>query len=159
MSNKLPELTQRQIQKVWKTTNQSRREIALQFGCSESTVKRLTNGLTREPPAAGAAVVGAALANGATVSIDGVTVTQYVGETIAALAAELPQVPGKSKEGIASSLLRYLEFHERLHPQSLEALVDQLLEHPDFEPIAFVDLLKKRYAPRDLATSLRNRAN
>jgi hypothetical protein len=146
MSNKLPELTQRQIQKVWKTTNQSRREIALQFGCSESTVKRLTNGLTREPPAAGAAVVGAALANGATVTIDGVPLTQYVNETIAALAAELPNAPAKSKEGVAGALLRYLEFHERLHPQRIEGIVDQLLAHPDFNIEKAGELIRRRLA-------------
>ena len=146
MSNKLPELTQRQIQKVWKTTNQSRREIALQFGVSESTVKRLTNGLTREPTAAGAAVVGAALANGATVTIDGVPLTQYVNETIAALAAELPTAPAKSKEGVAGALLRYLEFHERLHPQRFEVLVDQLLAHPDFSLEKAGELIRRRLA-------------
>jgi hypothetical protein len=144
MSNKLPELTQRQIQKVWRTTSQSRREIALQFGVSESTVKRLTNGLTREPTAAGAAVVGAALAHGASVTIDGVPLTQYVNATIAALVAELPQVPGKSKEGIAGALLRYLEFHERLHPQRIEVLVDQLLAHPDFTIEKVGELLRRR---------------
>ena len=146
MSNKLPELTQRQIQKVWKTTNQSRREIALQFGCSESTVKRLTSGLTREPTAAGAAVVGAALANGASVTIDGVPLTQYVNETIVALAAELPNVPAKSKEGMAGALLRYLEFHEKLHPQRLEVLVDQLLAHPAFSVEKVGELLRRRAA-------------
>jgi hypothetical protein len=146
MSNKLPELTQRQIQKVWKTTSQSRREIALQFGVSESTVKRLTNGLTREPPAAGAAVVGAALANGAAVTIDGVPLTQYVNETIAALAAELPNAPAKSKEGVAGALLKYLEFHEKLHPQRLEVLVDQLLAHPDFSLEKAGELIRRRLA-------------
>jgi hypothetical protein len=146
MSHKLPELTQRQIQKVWKTTGQSRREIALQFGVSESTVKRLTNGLTREAPAAGAAVVGAALANGASVTIDGVPIGRYVADTIVALAAELPNAPAKSKEGVAGALLRYLEFHERLHPQRLEVLVDQLLAHPDFSIEKVGELLRRRAA-------------
>jgi hypothetical protein len=146
MSHKLPELTQRQIQKVWKTTDQSRREIALQFGVSESTVKRLTNGLTREAPAAGAAVVGAALANGASVTIDGVPIGRYVADTIVALAAELPNAPAKSKEGVAGALLRYLEFHERLHPQRLEVLVDQLLAHPDFSIEKVGELLRRRAA-------------
>jgi hypothetical protein len=146
MSKKLPELTQRQIQKVWKTTDQSRREIALQFGVSESTVKRLTNGLTREAPAAGAAVVGAALANGASVTIDGVPIGRYVVDTIVALAAELPNAPAKSKEGVAGALLKYLEFHERLHPQRLEVLVDQLLAHPDFSIERVGELLRRRAA-------------
>jgi hypothetical protein len=146
MSHKLPELTQRQIQKVWKTTDQSRREIALQFGVSESTVKRLTNGLTREAPAAGAAVVGAALANGASVTIDGVPIGRYVADTIVALAAELPNAPAKSKEGVAGALLKYLEFHERLHPQRLEVLVDQLLAHPDFSIEKVGELLRRRAA-------------
>jgi hypothetical protein len=146
MSHKLPELTQRQIQKVWKTTGQSRREIALQFGVSESTVKRLTNGLTREAPAAGAAVVGAALANGASVTIDGVPIGRYVVDTIVALAAELPNAPAKSKEGVAGALLKYLEFHERLHPQRLEVLVDQLLAHPDFSIEKVGELLRRRAA-------------
>ena len=146
MSHKLPELTQRQIQKVWKTTDQSRREIALQFGVSESTVKRLTNGLTREAPAAGAAVVGAALANGASVTIDGVPIGRYVADTIVALAAELPNAPAKSKEGVAGALLKYLEFHERLHPQRLEVLVDQLLAHPDFSVEKVGELLRRRAA-------------
>jgi hypothetical protein len=146
MSHKLPELTQRQIQKVWKTTGQSRREIALQFGVSESTVKRLTNGLTREAPAAGAAVVGAALANGASVTIDGVPIGRYVADTIVALAAELPNAPAKSKEGVAGALLKYLEFHERLHPQRLEVLVDQLLAHPDFSIEKVGELLRRRAA-------------
>jgi hypothetical protein len=146
MSHKLPELTQRQIQKVWKTTGQSRREIALQFGVSESTVKRLTNGLTREAPAAGAAVVGAALANGASVTIDGVPIGRYVADTIVALAAELSNAPAKSKEGMAGALLRYLEFHERLHPQRLEVLVDQLLAHPDFSIEKVGELLRRRAA-------------
>jgi F0F1-type ATP synthase membrane subunit c/vacuolar-type H+-ATPase subunit K len=146
MSHKLPELTQRQIQKVWKTTDQSRREIALQFGVSESTVKRLTNGLTREAPAAGAAVVGAALANGAAVLIDGVPIGRYVADTIVALAAELSNAPAKSKEGVAGALLKYLEFHERLHPQRLEVLVDQLLAHPDFSIERVGELLRRRAA-------------
>jgi hypothetical protein len=146
MSHKLPELTQRQIQKVWKTTDQSRREIALQFGVSESTVKRLTNGLTREAPAAGAAVVGAALANGASVTIDGVPIGRYVADTIVALAAELSNAPAKSKEGVAGALLKYLEFHERLHPQRLEVLVDQLLAHPDFSIERVGELLRRRAA-------------
>ncbi|MGB3312325.1 MAG: hypothetical protein WBG32_11260 [Nodosilinea sp.] len=145
MAKALPELTQRQIQKVWKTTNQSRREIALQFGVSESTVKRLTLGLKREPTAAGAAVVGAALANGAQVTIDGFSINEYVASTIAALAAELPTAPAKSKEGVAGTLLRYLEFHEKLYPQSFEAVVDKLLGHPDFDTQKLVALLKQRY--------------
>lgn len=146
MSKKLPELTQRQIQKVWKTTDQSRREIALQFGVSESTVKRLTNGMTREAPAAGAAVVGAALANGASVTIDGVPIGRYVADTIVALAAELSNAPAKSKEGMAGALLKYLEFHERLHPQRLEVLVDQLLAHPDFSIEKVGEVLRRRAA-------------
>jgi hypothetical protein len=145
MAKSLPELTQRQIQKVWKTTDQSRREIALQFGVSESTVKRLTQGIARDS-AAGAAVVGAALANGASVSIDGVPIGRYVADTIAALAAELPTAPAKSKEGVAGVLLRYLEFHAKLNPQRLEDVVDQLLAHPDFSLEAVRELITRRYA-------------
>ena len=79
MAKSLPELTQRQIKKVWKTTDQSRREIALQFRVSESTVKRLTQGIAKEAAAVPQAVVGAALANGASVTIDGVPIGRYVG--------------------------------------------------------------------------------
>ncbi len=145
MAKSLPELTQRQIQKVWRTTDQSRREIALQFGVSESTVKRLTMGISREP-AAGAAVVGAAVANGATVTIDGVPIGRYVADTIVALAAELPNAPAKSKEGVAGALLKYLEFHNKLNPQRLEDVVDQLLAHPDFSLESARELITRRYA-------------
>lgn len=146
MAKALPELTRKQIQKAWRTTTQTKREIAAQFRVSEATVKRLTNGIDKDAIAASQAVVGAALANGAAVTIDGMTVTQYVGETIAALAAELPNAPAKSKEGVAGTLLRYLEFHERLHPQQIEVLVDQLLAHPDFSIEKMGDLLRRRAA-------------
>ena len=145
MAKALPELTQRQIQKVWKTTDQSRREIALQFGVSESTVKRLTQGIPRDS-AAGAAVVGAAIAHGAAVTIDGVPIGRYVADTIAALAAELPTAPAKSKEGVAGALLKYLEFYAKLNPQRLEDVVDQLLAHPDFSLEAVRELITRRYA-------------
>lgn len=98
MPGALPELTQRQIQKVWKTTDQSRREIALPCGVSESTVKRLTQGLKREPAAACATVVSAALANGAVVTIDGMTVTQYVGEPLWPWRRNCPTSPPKAKK-------------------------------------------------------------
>lgn len=145
MPRALPELTRKQIQKAWQTTTQTKREIALQFGVGEATVKRLTKGMDKTSVATSQAVVGAAIANGATVQIDGMSVTQYVGKTIAALAAELPNVPAKSKEGVAGTLLRYLEFHEKLHPQSFEAVVDKLLDHPDFDTEKLVALLKQRY--------------
>ncbi|MGF1517919.1 MAG: hypothetical protein ACFCVB_08955 [Nodosilinea sp.] len=145
MPRALPELTRKQIQKAWRTTIQTKREIALQFGVGEATVKRLTKGMEKDSAATSQAVVGAAIANGAAVQIDGMSVTQYVGKIIAALAAELPNAPAKSKEGVAGTLLRYLEFHEKLHPKSFETLVDQLLGHPDFDPQKFVALLKQRY--------------
>ncbi len=146
MAKSLPELTQRQIKKVWKTTDQSRREIALQFRVSESTVKRLTQGIAKEAAAVPQAVVGAALANGASVTIDGVPIGRYVADTIVALAAELPSAPAKSKEGVAGALLKYLEFHARLNPQRLEDVVDQLLAHPDFSLEAVRELITRRYA-------------
>jgi DNA-binding MurR/RpiR family transcriptional regulator len=144
MPRALPELTRKQIQRAWKTTAQSKRAIALQFGVSEATVKRLTHGLAKDGVVAQQAVVDAAIANGAEVRIDGLSLNQHVNDTIAALAAELPNVPAKSKEGVAGALLRYLEFQYKL--ETFEELVDRLLGHPDFDPQRFVDLLKHRYA-------------
>lgn len=149
MPRALPELTRKQIQRAWKTTAQSKREIALQFGVSEATVKRLTQGMAKDGVAAQQSVVGAAIANGADVQIDGLSINQHLSTTISALAAELPNVPAKSKEGVAGALLRYLEFQYKL--ETFEELVDRLLGHPDFEPQRFVDLLKQRYANRPVS--------
>ncbi|MGB6014515.1 MAG: hypothetical protein WBG32_07275 [Nodosilinea sp.] len=129
---------------TWKTTTQSKREIALQFGVGEATVKRLTKGMDKDAVATSQAVVGAAIANGAHVEIDGHTIDHYLTSTIVALVGELPNVSAKSKEGVAGTLLRYLEFHEKLHPQSFGVVVDKLLEHPDFDPKKLVALLKQR---------------
>lgn len=145
MPRALPELTRKQIQKAWRTTAQTKREIALQFGVGEATVKRLTKGMNKESVATSQSVVGAAIANGAHVEIDGLSIDHYITSTIAALVNELPNVPAKSKEGVAGTLLRYLEFHEKLHPQSFEAVVDKLLGHPDFDTQKLVALLKQRY--------------
>lgn len=145
MVKALPELTRKQIQKAWRTTTQTKREIALHFGVSEATVKRLTQGIAKEAAAVPQAVVGAALANGAAVLIDGVPIGRYVADTIVALAAELPTAPAKSKEGVAGALLKYLEFHAKLNPQRLEDVIDQLLAHPDFSIEAVRELITRRY--------------
>ncbi|MBD2108765.1 hypothetical protein [Nodosilinea sp. FACHB-13] len=95
------------------------REIALRFGVGEATVKRLIKGMGKGLAAIRHAVVGVAIANSAHVEIDGLSINHYITLTIAALVDELPNVPAKSKEGVAGTLLRYLEFHEKLHPQTL----------------------------------------
>ncbi|MEY3300222.1 MAG: hypothetical protein RLZZ597_3482 [Cyanobacteriota bacterium] len=147
MAKALPELTRKQIQKAWRSTTQTKREIAAQFRVSEATVKRLTHGIDKDAVAASqSAVVSAALSYGSAVTIDGLSLNEYVGQTIVALAAELPNAPAKSKEGVAGALLRYLEFHERLHPQRIEGIVDQLLAHPDFNIEKAGELIRRRLA-------------
>lgn len=129
----------------------SKAAIAQKFGLSLSTVKRITQGLTQSPQAGD--VLHQAISNSASVTIDGLDVTAYVKRGIDDLAAAAIAVPPKSKEGMATAMLRYLQFYAQLHPPTMDAMVDQLLGMPDFDPARFVKLLKEKYAQQRGGTS------
>jgi transcriptional regulator with XRE-family HTH domain len=143
---RIPELTQRAIQKAYRNGEGSHAKLAERFGVSHSTVKRICKGITPATPAA--ALVTEALATGQAVTIGGIDIGQFVSDAIADLTADMKRVEPKSKEGLATAALKYMMFYRELNPPSLKDLVDQLLAREDFEPEKFVRILKTRYAAK-----------
>jgi predicted transcriptional regulator len=147
----LPELTQKRIIRTYETTSKSQQAIADEYGVSLATVKRLTKGRSRtsgENAETKMMVAQSAIAQGATVVIDGLDVTEVLKTAIADVSAGMVTAKVNSKEGAAGALARLVSAYRSEMPKSLEAIVDLLLTHPDFEPTAFVKLLKERYARR-----------
>lgn len=149
----IPELTQKRIIRAYETTNKSKQAIADEFGVGLATVKRLTKGRSRLSEIAETKMeaVKTAIAQGARVTVDDLDVTEHLKTAIKDISTKLTGVEAKSKEGMAGALARLVTAYRSEVPKSLEAIVDLLLAHPDFEPVAFVKLLKERYAQRQVS--------
>lgn len=141
------ELTRRSIQRVYAQGGISKAELARQHGISEATVKRICHGIKAGGGPA-QQIIAQAIAEHRPIVIDGLDLGEMVGTAIKDLSAAAIAVEGKSKEGVSTAMLKYLQFYVQLHPPTMEAMVDQLLGMPDFDPARFVKLLKEKYAQR-----------
>lgn len=147
--NKTSPLIRKQIQRAYELGEGSYRELADRFKVSLATVQRCCKGL--KPPVdkkLAAEVLADAVTHGEKVTIDGLDLNQYLKDGIQDLTADMRSTEAKSKEGVASAALKYMQFYAQLNPPTLEEMVDQLLARPDFDPERFVSLLRSRYAAK-----------
>lgn len=141
-----PELTQKRIIRAYETTTKSQQAIADEFGVSLATVKRLVQGRTRaagQNAEARMEVAKVAIAQGAEVTVDGVNIVKYLADMAADLKGDMGKVEPKSKEGIANSLLKVLQFSAEITPPTLEQAIETLLDRPDFDPQVLRDTLRR----------------
>ncbi|MEM6436755.1 MAG: transposase family protein [Cyanobacteria bacterium P01_D01_bin.115] len=143
-----PELTQKAIKRAYGAGEGSKKELAARFKVSESTVKRICQGVTPASKNTSVQIVAEAISNGDPVSIGGLDLTQHLKDGIKDLTADMKSTDAKSKEGLAQAALKYMQFYVQINPPTLEDFVDRLLDRPDFEPEKFVRILKERYAAK-----------
>jgi len=144
----IPELTAAAIKRTRAMGDGSIQEIAARFKVSTATVKRICQGIK---PGCGAEVAAAivtdAIAHRQPVRIGTLDLTEYLEAMATDLRADMARVEPKSKEGVAGQLLRLLQFYADLYPPTIEGIIAQLVEHPDFDPQQVKKALE-RYAQK-----------
>ena len=143
-----PELTRKAIKRAYEAGEGSYRQLADRFHVSESTVKRICRGVKNPAQNPAIPIVADAIANGSTVKVGDLDLTEYLQDGIKDLTTHMKTAKPNSKEGLASAALKYMQLYAQLNPPTIEDMVDQLLARPDFEPVKFVALLKSRYAAK-----------
>lgn len=143
-----PELTRKAIKRAYEAGEGSYRHLADRFNVSESTVKRICRGVTTPAQNPAIPIVADAIASGSTVKVGDLDLTEYLKNGIKDLTDDMKSVEPRSREGIAGAALKYMQFYAQLNPPTIEDMVDQLLARPDFDPEAFVKILKSRYAAK-----------
>jgi len=146
MPSPISELTQKRIIKAYETTSKSQQAIADEFGCSLATVKRLTKGKVRADVELNH--VRPSIAQGSRILVDDLDVTEYLKTAIKDASGAMAGAEAKSKEGMAGALARLITVYRAEMPKTLEALVDQLLAHPDFSIEKVGALIRERYAQK-----------
>jgi transcriptional regulator with XRE-family HTH domain len=147
MPSPLSELIKKRIIKTYETTNKSQQAIADEFGCSIGTVRRLTKGKVRAVMELDRAVR-PSIAQGHRILVDDLDVTEYLKTAIKDASGAIAGAEAKSKEGMAGALARLITVYRAEMPKTLEALVDQLLAHPDFSMEKIGPLIRDRYAQK-----------
>lgn len=143
----IPELTQQAIKRAYKNQEGSKRELAIRFGVSESSVKRICKGITPGHSVDTATkIVQDAIQAKQNITIGDMDISAWLVEMAEDLKQDLPKVEPKSKEGVAGRILDILKFYAEQFPLTLENRIDLLISHPDFEPAKVAKLLKERYA-------------
>lgn len=142
---RVPELTRKAIQKAYRSGGVTYPQLAARFGVSEGTVKRICKDVDRN---SAVEVVADAIANGSTVKIGDLDLTEYLETGIKDLTTDMKTAPARSREGMAGAALKYMQLYAQLNPPTLEDMVDRLLDRPDFDPEKFVAILKARYAAK-----------
>lgn len=175
--SKTSPLIRKQIQRAYELGEGSYRDLSSRFKVSLATVQRCCKGITPAVDkklankvladavaSRGTIVIDGsakpaekklaselfldAVTHGEKVTIDGLDLKQYLKDGIQDLTADMRSTEAKSKEGVASAALKYMQFYAQLNPPTLEEMVDQLLARPDFDPERFVSLLRSRYAAK-----------
>jgi hypothetical protein len=145
----ISQLTQKAIIRARRNGEGSIAELALRFKVSEASVKRICKGI--KPTAsqeAVATVVTDAIAANQPIRVGGLDVSEYIEGMATDLRAEMPSARVNSKEGVAGTILKLLQFYVQLCPPTIEGIVDQLLAHPDFNIEKVGALIRERYAQK-----------
>jgi hypothetical protein len=141
------ELTRKAIQRAYQSGEGTYPELATRFSVSESTIKRICNGLSkasRKPVVQAAqSVVVDAIAAGASVTVGGIDINQYLSDGIAEMVADMKGARVATKEGMAGAVLRWMQYYTDLNPPTLEQAIENLLDRPDFDPQVFRDVLNR----------------
>ena len=139
----IDDLIRQRIKKDLAAKNGTKPEIADRYGVSVGTVKRIAKEL--KPVTDVADNMAGAIAQGAirVGEIKSLNYGQYLEDMIEDLARVLPAAEAKSREGVAGRLMEALKAHREF--MSMEQAVDWLLALPDFDPVEFTNLLKRKY--------------
>ena len=78
---------------------------------------------------------------------EGMTDLEIIETAIADLYASLPNADDKSKGGMAATLVKLIEFKQKLNPPTIEEFADQIIDR----------LNEWNLSPRDLAVALKQR--
>jgi hypothetical protein len=141
----LPETTRAAIKRDWRAGIGTQPELATKYGISLASVKRILQGVEKGSAAPAMEVVRTAITSGQRVTIGDIDLTAYLADGIKDLAGDMAITEAKSKEGIASAMLRWIQYYAELNPPTMADFVDKLIARPDFDPAEFVRLLKERY--------------
>ena len=144
----LPETTRAAIKRDWRAGIGTQPDLAAKYGISLASVKRIVQGVEKGSASPAVEVVRTAMASGQRISVGDLDLTAYLADGIKDLAGDMASTEAKSKEGIASAMLRWMQYYAELNPPTLSDFVDQLIARPDFDPAEFVRLLKERYEPK-----------
>lgn len=139
----IDDLTKQKIRKEFLTSppkeklKNSWTRIAERFGVSVSSVRRITDGLSREEVQATAAAV--VHQSGTRIDFD-----QALLDALARLKTEAQTVPVKSAEGAARTMIELMREYDRRNPETVEQLVEYVLNHPAFTVQGFIKALRDR---------------
>jgi len=144
----IPETTQQAIKRDYKKGLGTHAELARKYSISVSSVEKICKGIKKGSYQPAIDFVTDGVSRGQRVTVGDIDLTEYLETGIKTLSDDIKTTEAKSKEGIASAALKYMQFYAELNPPTLEDFVDQLLARPDFDPERFVAILKERYAAK-----------
>lgn len=154
MAEHISKLTQAAIKKAYINGEGSKTALADRFKVSLSTVKRITKGLEPVQEAA-QHIVDTAVARHIELVRDRSSPTVIIGSNvldtdeimvtaIKDLSADMSNTPAKTKEGVAGSLIRFIETYRKFHPVTMDEAIELVLSIPDFDPRVFAQKLRDR---------------
>jgi transcriptional regulator with XRE-family HTH domain len=138
----IAEITKRSIKRAYRAKEGTQAQLAERFKVSVATVRRVLAEPDVEMAIAKEAI-DTAIAGGATVQIDGMDVTQFLTTNIKDLATDMKTARPATREGMASAVLRWVQYLVDLNPPTLEQAIEALLDRSDFDPQVLRDTLRK----------------
>lgn len=138
----IDEIKRKAIRRTYASGTQTIADIAKQFNVGRRTIERLCKDLREQKDVESIAVevaIQKTVAVARSVNPDEMLLT-----VINDLCGEVTAVSGKSKEGLARSLISALEMYRKWNPPTTSELVDLAIAIPNFDPAQFARELRER---------------